>query len=186
MVPGSAAVSAGGILPAFSAKSYGNIGGANERINLGVVGVNSRGYALAANFASQKNCRVTYICVIDSRAVEKCVAHNSTLTGERPTSVPDFRKALENSDLDAVIIATPDHWHAPAALLAMKAGKHVYLKKPCSHSPEEGEMLVKSAARYNRTIRMGNQRRSWPNVVRAIEEIKSGTTTGCAPHPELL
>jgi len=77
-------------------------------------------------------------------------------------------------NIDAVLIATPDHWHAPAALLAVKAGKHVYLEKPCSHSPEEGEILIKGAQKYNRIMQMGNQRRSWPNVVEAIEELKNG------------
>ena len=82
---------------------------------------------------------------------------------------------LEKKDLDAVVIATPDHWHAPAALLAMKAGKHVYLEKPCSHSPEEGEILIQAAQKYDKVVQMGNQRRSWPNVVEAINEIKAGT-----------
>ena len=72
-----------------------------------------------------------------------------------------------------MVIATPDHWHAPAALLAMQAGKHVYLEKPCSHNPAEGEMLVEAASRYKKSIQMGNQRRSWPNVIQAINDLKS-------------
>ena len=73
-----------------------------------------------------------------------------------------------------MVIATPDHWHAPAALLAMQAGKNVYLEKPCSHNPNEGEMLVKAAGRYKKSVQMGNQRRSWPNVMQAIDELKNG------------
>jgi predicted dehydrogenase len=77
--------------------------------------------------------------------------------------------------LDALIIAAPDHWHAPAAILASKAGKHVYLEKPCSHNPHEGELLVAVQNKYKNVIQMGNQRRSWPNVMAAIEEVKNGS-----------
>ena len=87
----------------------------------------------------------------------------------------DKKKKKLNKGLDAIVIATPDHWHAPAALLAIKAGKHVYLEKPCSYAPEEGEILIQAVQKYNKVVQMGNQRRSWPNVVEAIEEIKAGT-----------
>ncbi|MCE4563452.1 Gfo/Idh/MocA family oxidoreductase [Maribellus sp. CM-23] len=173
-VLGTAALSLGGVLPGFAAKNYRNVVGANERINVGAMGVNSRGLALAKNFAMQKNCNLMSVSDVDSRAAEKCVSSINEITGSRPKSFGDFRKALEDKDMDAIIIATPDHWHAPAALLALKAGKHVYLEKPCSHSPAEGEILVEAASRYNRILQMGNQRRSWPNVIKAIEEIKSG------------
>ena len=172
---GTAIASFGGILPGFSARSYANIVGANERINAAVVGVNSRGKALAQNFSKQPNCRITRICDVDSRALSKCIAAVDEITGEKPAGDKDLRRTFEHKDVDAVVIAMPDHWHAPAALLAMKAGKHVYLEKPCSHSPAEGEMLVEAAKKYGRVVQMGNQRRSWPNIVEAINEIKSGT-----------
>lgn len=171
---GTAAISVGGILPGFSPRSYGNIIGSNERINVAVMGVNSRGHSLANNFASQTNCKVMYISDVDYRAAEKCIASVAKIGGDAPKASPDFRKALEDKDLDAMVIATPDHWHAPAALIAMKAGKHVYLEKPCSHNPNEGEILIEAARRYKRVIQMGNQRRSWPNVMKGIEELKSG------------
>jgi len=171
---GTAAVSIGGILPGFSARSYANIMGANNRINVAVMGVNSRGLALANNFASQDYCNMTYISDVDSRATAKCIESIHNITGKKPESAPDFRRALDDKSLDAIVVATPDHWHAPAALLAMKAGKHVYLEKPCSHSPQEGEILVAAADRYKVALQMGNQRRSWPMVVKAIEELKSG------------
>lgn len=171
---GSAVIMAGGILPGFSAGSYSRIMGANDKIRASVMGVNSRGNALAQNFAFQKECDVVHICDVDSRAIEKCVASVGKVQGFEPKGVGDFRKSLESNDVDLVVIATPDHWHAPAALLAMQAGKHVYLEKPCSHSPAEGEMLVEAAKRYKKTIQMGNQRRSWPNVMEAIGELKKG------------
>ena len=173
-VLGTAALTIGGVLPGFSARSYRNIAGANERINVGVMGVNSRGNALAQNFAMQKNCNLVYVSDVDTRAAAKCIDAVAKITGSKPKAMPDFRNALEAKDMDAIVVATPDHWHAPAALLAMKAGKHVYLEKPCSHSPEEGEILVQAAAKYGQVLQMGNQRRSWPNVVEAIKEIQSG------------
>ena len=171
---GTAALSIGGVLPGFSAKSYSNIAGANERINVAMMGVNARGFALANNFSGLKNCKIIYVSDVDTRAAEKCIASVEKIAGERPKTAPDFRKALEDKDLDALVVATPDHWHAPAALIAMKAGKNVYLEKPCSHNPYEGEMLVEAAKKYGKVLQMGNQRRSWPNVIKAIEEIKSG------------
>jgi len=171
---GTAALSFGGILPGMAAKSYRNILGANDRINVGTIGVNSRGLALSMNFAMQENCNLISVSDVDNRAAERCFGEVSKVSESRPKIYGDFRKALEDKDLDAMVIATPDHWHAPAALLAMKAGKDVYLEKPCSHSPAEGEMLVEAAARYGRVLQMGNQRRSWPNVIKGIDEIKNG------------
>ena len=167
-------MSFGGVLEGFSAKSYNNIVGANERIKVGAIGVNSRGRALACNFAKQKNCEIAGVCDVDSRALQKCKEAVLKIRENPIGEYKDLRMMLENKNIDAVLIATPDHWHAPAALLAVKAGKHVYLEKPCSHSPEEGEILIKGAQKYNRIMQMGNQRRSWPNVVEAIEELKNG------------
>ncbi|HEY9487600.1 MAG TPA: Gfo/Idh/MocA family oxidoreductase [Chryseosolibacter sp.] len=172
---GAAAVSFGGILPGFSPKSYGNILGANDRINVAAMGVNARGMAVSGNFARQENCQVTYVCDVDTRAAEKCIAAIEKVQNKRPKAAPDFRKALEDKNLDALIVTAPDHWHAPAAILACKAGKHVYLEKPCSHNPNEGELVVEAAKKYNRVIQMGNQRRSWPNVAAAIKEVHDGT-----------
>lgn len=169
-----AAVSVGAVLPGFSARSYRNILGANEKIMVACMGVNSRGLAVGTNFAAQKNAEVLYVCDVDSRAAEKCIDAVQKIQQKRPLASPDFRKALEDKNLDALIVTAPDHWHAPAAILACAAGKHVYLEKPCSHNPNEGEMVVKAAAKYKRVLQMGNQRRSWPNVVAAIKELHSG------------
>ncbi len=171
---GAAAASLGGVLPAFSARSYNRITGANDRINVAAMGVNSRGFAVSGNFARQENCEVIYVCDVDSRAADKCIEAVEKIQNKRPKASPDFRKALEDKDLDALIVAAPDHWHAPAAILACKAGKHVYLEKPCSHNPNEGELVVEAAKKYNRVVQMGNQRRSWPNVMEAIREVHNG------------
>ncbi len=170
----SAAFAFGGILPGFSASQYRNIIGSNEKITAAVMGVNSRGLSVSTNFASQKECEVTHVCDVDNRAMDKCVAAVEKTQGKKPIAEGDFRKALEDKNLDLLIVTAPDHWHAPAALLAVSAGKHVYLEKPCSHNPNEGEMLVKAAAKHNKLLQMGNQRRSWPNVMAAIAELKAG------------
>ena len=171
---GSAAVIAGGVLPGLSARSYGRIPGASGRIRVSVMGVNARGLALAMNFARQEDCDVVHICDVDSRAMERCVEAVSERQAVRPKGFTDFRKSLEDPEIDALVIAAPDHWHAPASLLAMQAGKHVYVEKPCSHNPHEGEMLVEAAARYGRVVQMGNQRRSWPRVMEAIARLQEG------------
>ena len=172
---GTAMVVAGGILPGFSAKSYGRILGSNETIRVSMMGVNSRGSALAQTFAQQANCDVLHVCDVDSRAIEKCRKMlEGVQQGVQTTAFGDFRKSLESKDIDAMVIAAPDHWHAPAALLAIQAGKHVYVEKPCSHNPNEGEILEKASLRYGKTIQMGNQRRSYPNVIQGIQELKDG------------
>src|SRR5690606_31849188 len=137
-------------------------------------GVNARGLALANNFSLQKNCEVISVSDVDSRAADKCIASVEKNQNKRPKSIPDFRKALEDRNLDALVVAAPDHWHAPAAILASQAGKGVYLEKPCSHNPNEGELLIKAVNKYKNVIQMGNQRRSWPNVMAGIAEVHNG------------
>ena len=171
---GAAIFTIGGILPAFSARSYNNIVGANEKITVASMGVNSRGLAVGKNFAAQKNCEVLHVCDVDSRASQICIDAIDKIQQKKPQNTPDFRKALEDKNLDVLIVTAPDHWHAPAALLACSAGKHVYLEKPCSHNPNEGEMLVKAAEKHKKILQMGNQRRSWPNVKAAISELHAG------------
>ena len=168
------ALSLGGVLPGFSAAGYNRIMGANERINVSIIGVNSRGDALAHNFARQEQCNVAYICDVDRRAIDNCLKTIQPVQDKTPATAIDFRKSLESKDVDAVVIASPDHWHTPMALLALQAGKHVYLEKPVSHSPREGEMLVEATAKYGKVVQVGTQRRSWPKVIEAIRFVQEG------------
>lgn len=171
---GSAAIVAGGVLPGFSANSYRQIIGSNEKIRVSMMGVNSRGNALAQTFAQQTNCEVIHVCDVDSRAIVKCREMLKGIQDTQTTAFSDFRKSLESKDIDAMVIAAPDHWHAPATLLAIQADKHVYVEKPCSHNPNEGEILVAASTHYKKVIQMGNQRRSYPNVVMGMQELKDG------------
>lgn len=171
---GAAVAAFGGFGSAFTARGHAQVRGANDRVRIAVMGVNGRGRSLAGSFAKQDGCRVSYVCDVDSRAAEKTVAAVAKMQGEPPRVARDFRRCLDDRDVDALVVAAPDHWHAPAALLACKAGKDVYLEKPCSHSPAEGEMLVAAATKYGRTVQLGTQRRSWPNVVEAMKELNAG------------
>lgn len=108
---GSALLTFGGVLPGFSPKSYAKIIGANEKVRVGVMGVNSRGLALSSNYALQPNCEVVSISDVDSRAAEKCINTVNDIQKSKPANTPDFRKALENKDMDALVIAAPDRWH---------------------------------------------------------------------------
>ncbi|MDD4729958.1 MAG: Gfo/Idh/MocA family oxidoreductase [Dysgonamonadaceae bacterium] len=172
---GTAAVSMGSALPSFRAKSYKNIVRANDRIRMAAIGVNARGTALSKGFADEKGCEISHVCDVDSRAIAKCVKAIKDITGNTPKEERDIRKLLESKDFDAVIVATPEHWHAPGALMALKAGKHVYLEKPTAHNPAENEILMQAVPKYNRVIQTGMQRRSWTNVIKAVEEVKNGT-----------
>jgi predicted dehydrogenase len=173
-VTGAAAISVGGILPGLSARSYGKIIGSNERITVACMGVNSRGLAVGTNFANQPDAEVLYVSDPDSRAADKFIDAAGKIQNSNPKAVPDFRKTLEDKQLDVLMIAAPDHWHVPASILALQAGKHVYVEKPCSHNPREGELLLQAIKKYNRVVQMGNQRRSKPSEIGAIEELRAG------------
>jgi len=159
------------------ASSYANILSSprpNNTLNIAIMGIRSRGTALAKAFAAQADCQVTYLCDVDERYFEPTIKEMTPYQKAKPQIEKDIRKILEDPDLDAVAIAAPDHWHAPAAIMACQAGKHVYLEKPCSHNPLEGEMVLEAAEKYSRVIQMGNQRRSWSNVQSAIQDLQSG------------
>ena len=145
-----------------------------DTVRVAVMGVNSRGLALAESFAGAANAEVAAICDVDSRATTKAISAVSAVQERTPAGMTDFRNALDDPDVDAIVIAAPDHWHTPAALMALKAGKHVYLEKPCSHNPREGEILVEAEAKYGHVMQMGNQQRSAPESIEIISEIHQG------------
>jgi len=146
---------------------------ANDRITAAVMGVNSRGNELAKAFV-RTGADIRYICDVDARAVDNTVAEVAAMQDWSPEGVTDFRRALDDQSLDALVIAAPDHWHAPATLLALQAGKHVYVEKPCGHNPREGELLVEAQQRYDRVVQMGNQQRSAPESMDVIQQIRDG------------
>jgi predicted dehydrogenase len=145
-----------------------------RKLVVGVMGVHGRGAALADIFAGQPDAEVGWVCEVDDRYAPECVESVESIQGTSPRVTKDVREVLRQPDVDALVIAAPDHWHAPASILAVAAGKHVYVEKPCGHNPREGELLIEAQKRYGRIIHMGNQRRSWPNVIRCIEALRGG------------
>ena len=169
------AVGAAGVAIGVTAKSYARILGANERLNFAIIGLNGRGYAhLAGIKANKASARVTSVCDVDADIMQKFAATAQKEMAEAPVAEKDFRKVLESHDVDAITIATPDHWHAPMAISALQADKHVYLEKPCSHNPGEGEMLIAAQKKYGKLVQLGTQQRSSPHTIEIIQKIREG------------
>ena len=145
-----------------------------SKITIAAIGTNSRGDALAETFAQLPNVEVLYVCDPDERVMAKTIKTCEKAQGKTPKGLKDFRKALEDPDLDAVFMATPDHWHTPGAIMALNAGKHVYLEKPCGYNPAEGEMLIEAVGKHKLVYQMGIQRRSSTFFQNAIQEIHEG------------
>lgn len=160
---------------AFSAKSYARIMGANDRVNIAVAGLNSRGNAhLSAARTFAKEINIVGLCDVDNRVFAKVKKNYADLVPASTPTFADIRKLLEDKSVDAVSIATPDHWHTPMAIMAMNAGKHVYLEKPCSHNPQEGEMLIAVKNKTGKVIQIGNQQRSAPTSIELIKKLREG------------
>ena len=138
------------------------------------MGTNGRGLDHIAALLAQPNCEIAYVCDVDTRALAKGVAAVTAKQGKAPQGVKDFRKILDDAQVDALTIAAPNHWHGPATILACAAGKHVYVEKPCSHNPREGELMVEAARKHQRVVQMGSQRRSWPWVIEIMERLRGG------------
>lgn len=164
-----------GMAIASSAKSYGQILGSNNRLNFAVIGLHSRAYAhLSALKANKDAARVAYVCDVDTNTMKKFAAATEREMGEAPATDQDFRHILQKKDIDAITIATPDHWHAPMAILGLKAGKNVYVEKPCSHNPAEGALLVQAQRKYGKLVQMGTQQRSSPHTIEIVDKIHNG------------
>ena len=141
--------------------------GANEQIVLGVIGM-SRGRLLAKEFA-QHGVKIAYVCDVDESRRER--AKKETKADH---AVNDLRRILDDKSVDAVAIAAPDHWHAPAAILACEAGKHVYVEKPCAHNIREGRLMIEAARRTKRVMQQGSQSRSTTVLKNGIQLLREG------------
>jgi predicted dehydrogenase len=169
------ALGAAGLAVGTTAKSYAQILGANERLNFAVIGLNGRAYAhLSALKVNQKSARISHVCDVDGNILKKFTDAVQQEMGEAPLAENDFRKILEQKNVDAITIATPDHWHAPMAIAGLQAGKHVYVEKPCSHNPAEGEMLIEAQRKYRKLVQMGNQQRSSLHTIEIVDKIHQG------------
>ena len=147
---------------------------ANDAVNVAIMGVNGRGQGLAKAFAEQPNVEVACICDVDSKVGGEFAAGLVSATGKTPRFETDVRRVLEDKSIDALVIAAPDHWHAPATIMACAAGKHVYVEKPACHNGQEGEWMVAAARKHQRVVQLGSQRRSSPGHLEAIGRVRSG------------
>jgi len=147
---------------------------AGNKIVMGVMGTGGRGTGLAQAFARLQDVEIAYVCDADRNRAENAAKAVEKVAKKAPKAVQDFRKVLDDTAVDALVVATCNHWHAPGAILACAAGKHVYVEKPCSHNPREGELLVKAARNHKKHVQMGNQRRSWSKVIEAADEVRKG------------
>jgi predicted dehydrogenase len=158
-----------------SAKSYGQIMGSNDRLNFAVIGLNGRAYAHLSSLKANKDAaRIAHVCDVDSNILAKFAQNTQKELGYAPATDKDFRKILELKDVDAITIATPDHWHTPMAIAGLQAGKHVYVEKPCSHNPGEGALLVRAQQKYGKLVQMGTQQRSSPHTIEIVDKIHNG------------
>ncbi len=145
----------------------------SKKIVVGVIGL-GRGMAHVNNYLGLSNVEVAYLCDVDERRIGSAAKAVEAKQEKKPQGVKDFRRILEDKNVDAISIAMPNFWHAPATILACAAGKHVYVEKPGSHNAREGELIVAAARKHKRVVQMGNQRRSYPMVIEAVERLKAG------------
>lgn len=146
----------------------------NENVNIAIIGTGGRSYALARAISNCSNLSLTHACDVDTLRLDAFLKAAGENMGYVPARETDFRRLLENKDIDAIAIATPEHWHAPMAIMGMEAGKHVYVEKPCSHNLAENDMLVSAYKKHGKVCQMGNQQRSSLTSAQAIRDIREG------------
>jgi predicted dehydrogenase len=146
-----------------------------EKLSVAVMGLNGRGMVLARGFARNANARVAYLCDVDSNVLAKAFPAISEAQATPPRAEGDFRRVLDDKSVDALVIAAPDHWHATATIMALKAGKHVYVEKPSGHDPREDELIVAAARKHgNLHVQLGTQARSGPHFIEVLQSIREG------------
>ncbi len=169
MMIGGAALTVG-----WNARSYARILGANDRLRFGVIGLHGRAYAHIEGIRSVANAGISHVCDVDRVELDKFAAATRARFGADPVKVVDFRRILEARDVDVITIATPEHWHTHMSVMGLQAGKHVFVEKPSSHNPHEGELLVQAQKKYGLFVQMGNQQRSSPHTIEIMKKIDSG------------
>ncbi len=158
-----------GLAAAATLGSGRSVQGANDRVVLGIIGCGGRGRRLGEELSSLGDVRVSHVCDPDQQRVDQALEVTGADHG-----VSDLRRILEDASVDAVVIAACDHWHAPAAILACEAGKHVYVEKPCGHNLREGRQMLEAARRHRRVMQHGTQSRSSPSIKKGIQMLHEG------------
>jgi len=155
-------------------RASGRVLGANDRVRIAVAGINGRGKTHLTGFGPMKGVEIAYLVDPDSRLFDSRSKIVTERAGNTPVCVQDIRQALDDKSIDAVSIVTPNHWHTLMGIWACQAGKDVYVEKPCSHNIFEGRKLVEAARKYDRIVQHGTQRRSDPQWIQLISDIRSG------------
>ncbi len=172
-VLGTTGIAIGGM--GFSPKSYASIIGANDRVNVAVVGIRGQGQNHIQGYSALENVRVAALCDVDSNLFNEIIKNRFTKKGlPNPKIYTDMRKLYEDKDIDAVSVVTPNHWHALASIWALQAGKHVSVEKPCCHNFYEGRKLVEAAEKYNLIVQDGAEQRSNPCATGMAEYLHAG------------
>src|SRR5580700_5845132 len=148
--------------------------GANDKVRLGVIGCGGMGQGDLGCFFLNPEIDCAVICDVDDARIAKGVEICNGKRGKKPDTVKDFRRVLDRKDVDVVLIATPDHWHALPTVMACQAGKDVYVEKPLAKTIDEGRAMLEASRRHNRVVQMGSQWRSCPHIIEAAEFIRSG------------
>jgi predicted dehydrogenase len=165
-----------GLTGAALASSAGSAraGGANNRIVLGMIGPGGMGTSHLRALVTRKDVEIAYVCDPDQQRAGSAAEVVQKGAGRAPKIVADLRRVLDDKAVSAVFIATPDHWHGPATILALNAGKHVYVEKPCSHNIREGRLMIEAARRAKRVVQVGTQARSTETVMQAMQLLREG------------
>ncbi len=145
----------------------------SKPVRVGVMGL-SRGQSLALDLGKLSGVEVATLCDVDSKRLNDFKKQYQEKINKEPQTTTEFRSILEDKSIDALVCAAPNHWHGPATIMACKAGKHVYVEKPCSHNPQEGEWMVEASKKFQRCVQMGTQRRSSPSIIEAMEKLHTG------------
>ena len=162
--------------PGLSAASQMRVFGANDRVVVASIGIRGQGNSVKRGFAQLPNVTVKTLCDIDANLAPERVndPRLTSVADYKPGFVQDMRRVLEDKEIDAVIIATPNHWHALATIWALQAGKNVYVEKPASHTVWEGRKMVEAQARFGKVVQVGTMNRSRPAVRNAIKFMQDG------------
>jgi len=140
----------------------------SDRVRMAVIGVGGQGSGHAEGWAEMKECELVAVCDVDPKH------RNEVAKDTNSKPVADYRRVLDDKSIDAISIATPDHWHAPVALAALVAGKHVYVEKPCCHNIREGQLLVKAAKQFGKCVQHGTQYRGDNDAIEGIRQLHTG------------
>lgn len=147
---------------------------ANDKITICMMGVRGRGGSVLSTFAAQPDVVVKYVCDIDENVLRQRSAQVADRTGRKPEMIADFRRALDDAEVDALVIGTPDHWHALPTIHACQAKKDVYVEKPDGHNLLEGRTMVAAMKKYERVVQLGTQARNGPHLLSAMEYLSTG------------